>query len=83
MDTTQVTLLLLEAMGTGGLLETERELRRRGVSVREAWHTSKSAHGPLRLSKTPALALALPAKQFGAAESGGELEIIFIEPPST
>jgi len=41
-----------------------RELRRRGVSVREAWHTSKSAHGPWRLSKTPALALALPARYF-------------------
>ena len=25
-----------------------RELRRRGVSVREAWNTSKSAHGPWR-----------------------------------
>jgi len=34
------------------------------VSVREAWHTSKSAHGPWRLSKTPALALALPARYF-------------------
>jgi hypothetical protein len=41
-----------------------RELRRRGVSAREAWHTSKSAHGPWRLSKTPALALALPARYF-------------------
>ena len=41
-----------------------RELRRRGVSVRDAWHTSKSAHGPWRLSKTPALALALPARYF-------------------
>ncbi len=41
-----------------------RELRRRGVSVREAWNTSKSAHGPWRLSKTPALALALPARYF-------------------
>jgi hypothetical protein len=41
-----------------------RELRRRGVSVREAWHSSKSAHGPWRLSKTPALALALPARYF-------------------
>ncbi len=41
-----------------------RELRRRGVSVREAWHTSKSAHGPWRLSQTPALALALPARYF-------------------
>ena len=35
-----------------------RELRKRGVSVREAWNTSKSSHGPWRLSKTPALALA-------------------------
>ena len=41
-----------------------RELRRRGVSVREAWNTSKSAHGPWRLSQTPALALALPARYF-------------------
>ncbi|MDP2255940.1 MAG: group II intron reverse transcriptase/maturase, partial [Polaromonas sp.] len=41
-----------------------RELRKRGVSVREAWNTSKSAHGPWRLSKTPALNLALPARMF-------------------
>lgn len=41
-----------------------RELRKRGVSVREAWNTSKSAHGPWRLSATPALSLALPAKLF-------------------
>jgi group II intron reverse transcriptase/maturase len=41
-----------------------RELRKRGVSVREAWHTSKSAHGPWRLSKTPALTLALPLHFF-------------------
>lgn len=41
-----------------------RELRKRGVSVREAWNTSKSAHGPWRLSKTPAMSLALPAKLF-------------------
>jgi group II intron reverse transcriptase/maturase len=41
-----------------------RELRRRGVSRRAAWHTAKSAHGPWRLSKTPALALALPARYF-------------------
>lgn len=43
-----------------------RELRRRGVTVREAWRTSKSAHGPWRLSKTPALALALPARYFSS-----------------
>ena len=41
-----------------------RELRKRGVSVREAWNTSKSAHGPWRLSKTPALATALPLRFF-------------------
>jgi len=34
------------------------------VSRREAWQTAKSAHGPWRLSKTPALALALPARYF-------------------
>lgn len=43
-----------------------RELRKRGVSVREAWNTSKSAHGPWRLSKTPALTLALPARYFSS-----------------
>jgi hypothetical protein len=41
-----------------------RELRRRGVTVRDAWNMSKSAHGPWRLSKTPALTLALPARYF-------------------
>lgn len=43
-----------------------RELRKRGVSVREAWNTSKSAHGPWRLSKTPALAMALPVRYFAS-----------------
>ena len=37
-----------------------RELCKRGISVREAWNTSKSAHGPWRLSKTSALTIALP-----------------------
>lgn len=41
-----------------------RELRKRGISVREAWNTSKSAHGPWRLSATPALSLALPVGYF-------------------
>ncbi len=41
-----------------------RELRKRGVTVREAWNTCKSAHGPWRLSQTPALALALPVRYF-------------------
>jgi hypothetical protein len=43
-----------------------RELRRRGVSVREAWNVSKSAHGPWRISKSPALSLALPTRLFSA-----------------
>ena len=42
-----------------------RELRKRGVCVREAWNVSKSAHGPWRISKTPALSLALPTSFFG------------------
>ena len=40
------------------------ELRRRGVSSDLAWNTSKSAHGPWRLSRSPALAFALPTKYF-------------------
>jgi RNA-directed DNA polymerase len=43
-----------------------RELRRRGVSVHEAWNIAKSAHGPWRLSRTPTLALALPARYFSS-----------------
>ena len=43
-----------------------RELRKRGVTVREAWNTSKSAHGPWRLSKTPALRVAMPVKYFNS-----------------
>jgi RNA-directed DNA polymerase len=41
-----------------------RELKRRGVSVGLAWNTSKSAHGPWRLSQSPALTIALPARYF-------------------
>jgi RNA-directed DNA polymerase len=41
-----------------------RELRRRGVSRELAGHTVKSAHGPWRLSHSPALALALPRRYF-------------------
>ena len=41
-----------------------RELRNKGVSVREAWNVSKSAHGPWRISATPALSLAMPASFF-------------------
>jgi RNA-directed DNA polymerase len=41
-----------------------RELRRRGVSRDLAWNTVKSAHGPWRLSRSPALAIALPGAYF-------------------
>ncbi|MGH7961843.1 MAG: group II intron reverse transcriptase/maturase [Candidatus Binatia bacterium] len=38
-----------------------RELRKRGVSQELAWNTAKSAQGPWRLSRSPALSFALPA----------------------
>jgi RNA-directed DNA polymerase len=41
-----------------------RELRHRGVSRQLAWNTAKSAHGPWRLSQSPALSIALPAAFF-------------------
>jgi RNA-directed DNA polymerase len=41
-----------------------RELVNRGVSRDLAWNTAKSAHGPWRLSRSPGLAFALPAKYF-------------------
>jgi RNA-directed DNA polymerase len=41
-----------------------RELRRRGVSRDLAWNTVKSAHGPWRISRSPALAIALPGSYF-------------------
>lgn len=41
-----------------------RNLRKRGVSVRAAWNMAKSAHGPWRLSQTPALSRALPVPYF-------------------
>ena len=43
-----------------------RELRALGVSRELAWHTSKSAHGPWRLSRSPALSFALPGRYFRA-----------------
>lgn len=41
-----------------------RELRKRGVERELAWNTCKSAHGPWRLSRSPALYYALPNKYF-------------------
>lgn len=41
-----------------------RELRCRGVSRDLAWNTCKSAHGPWRLSRSPALSIALPGRYF-------------------
>ena len=41
-----------------------KALRKRGVSRDLAWNTAKSAHGPWRLSRSPALAIALPGSYF-------------------
>jgi hypothetical protein len=41
-----------------------RELKRRGVRGPLVWNTCKSAHGPWRLSRSPALAFALPGRYF-------------------
>lgn len=41
-----------------------RQLRKRGVKRILAWNTAKSAHGPWRLSHSPALYIALPKKFF-------------------
>jgi RNA-directed DNA polymerase len=41
-----------------------KELRKRGIDTRLAWNTSKSAHGPWRLSGSPALSYALPNSFF-------------------
>ena len=43
-----------------------RELRKRGVDRQLAWNTVQSAHGPWRLSQSPALAIALPQRYFAA-----------------
>ena len=53
---------LWKQWGTAGY----HELRRRGVSRDLAWNTAKSAHGPWRLSRSPALAFALPARYFAS-----------------
>ena len=41
-----------------------RELRNRGITGDLAWNTSKLAHGPWRLSQSPALVYALPGRVF-------------------
>lgn len=43
-----------------------RQLRKRGVDRTLAWNTAKSAHGPWRLSHSPALYKALPKRYFDA-----------------
>jgi RNA-directed DNA polymerase len=42
----------------------DRERRRRGISRESAWNTVRSAHGAWRLSRSPALAIALPGSDF-------------------
>ena len=41
-----------------------RELRKRGIDRQLAWNTVKSAHGPWRLSHSPAVEIALPVSFF-------------------
>ncbi len=41
-----------------------RELKKRGIDRQLAWNTAKSAHGPWRLSGSPALDKALPTRYF-------------------
>jgi len=41
-----------------------RRLRAMGVKRQLAWNTAKSAHGPWRLSSSPALHYAMPNKYF-------------------
>jgi RNA-directed DNA polymerase len=41
-----------------------RQLRKWGVSKDLAWNTRKSAHGPWRISMSPALGIALPNRYF-------------------
>lgn len=41
-----------------------RRLVERGVTRDLAWNTAKSAHGPWRISRSPALSFALPKKYF-------------------
>ena len=53
---------LWKQWGGGGY----RELRKRGVSRDLAWNTSKSSHGPWRLSHSPALSIALPTRYFAS-----------------
>jgi RNA-directed DNA polymerase len=56
-----------------------RRLCNLGVSRDLAWNTCKSAHGPWRLSRSPALAYALPARYF--ANLG--LPSLFAKPSSS
>jgi RNA-directed DNA polymerase len=51
-------------VGKQGGRRRYRELQHRGGSRDLAWNTCKSAHGPWRLSRSPALAIALPGRYF-------------------
>jgi RNA-directed DNA polymerase len=60
----QAAVCGLEAVETGP--DTRfAELQKRGVGKGLAAQTAGSAHGPWRLSNSPALALALPNAYFG------------------
>ena len=61
MGTAQVALLSLETMGRGRLSGTAQA---QGIGARSVEHEQVGAWGPWRLSKTPALAIALPLRFF-------------------
>jgi len=82
MDTTQITLLPLEAMGPGGIpgTATTRSERARGMAHQQVGaRTVAPVENPSACAGTPSAILS----QFGAAEFGSEITIQFIEPPCT
>ena len=81
-DTTQVTLLSLEAMGPGGLpgVATTRGERARGMAHQQVGARAVAAVEDPGTRAGPAGAI---LQQYGAAESGGMIGIQFIEPPCT
>jgi hypothetical protein len=82
MDKTQVTLLSMEAMGTGGLPGTATTgcLRARSMEPSQigAWPVA-----PLQDPGAHAGFAGAILQRSGAAESGSEVGICFIEPPGT
>ncbi len=82
MDTTQVTLLSMEAMGTSGLSGTATTRCHRARSM-EPEQVGAWTVAPLQDPGAHAGSAGAVLQRFGTAESGSELGICFIEPPCT